>query len=192
MRRQAVLEIEDADQLGLLQQRQAKQRPYPFAAHVFIFLKHALSARIIEDHLALSADDFLKDPQGQFRRRHRRFEKTDPYAIATAPRFRLDLVLAAVRKNQEAAVGPGMLDGNHHQRLDQLLDHDLAGHGLRHADDGHEVEVLERRLDGREARLGDLWRGFRVASVELRDLAQRPPTAVIVPRLASVALRYSL
>src|SRR5260221_5911821 len=135
MRRQAVLEIEDADQIGLFQQRQAKQRPYPFAAHVFIFGKYALSAGIIEDHLALSADDLLKNQHGQFRWRHRRSEKMDPDAVATAPRFRLDLELAAVRKNQEATVGPSMLDRNSHQRLDQPLEDDLAGHGFRHLDD---------------------------------------------------------
>src|SRR6266403_5481823 len=106
MRRQAVLEIEDANQIGLFQQRQAKQRPYPFAAHVFILGKYALSAGIIENHLALSADDLLKDQQGQFRRRHRRFDKTDPDAIAAARRSRLDPVSAAVREEQEAAVGP--------------------------------------------------------------------------------------
>src|ERR1700756_6257 len=106
MRRQAVLEIEDADQLGLFQQRQAKKRPYPFAAHVFIFGKYALSAGIIEDHLALSADDLLQDQQGQFRWRHRRFDKTDPDAIATARRSRLDPVSAAVRKEQGAAGRP--------------------------------------------------------------------------------------
>jgi hypothetical protein len=42
----------------------------------------------------------------------------DPDTIATAPRDRLDPVFAAVRENQEAAVGPGMLDRNSHQRLD--------------------------------------------------------------------------
>src|ERR1700751_1448022 len=122
MRRQAVFEIQHADQLGLFQQRQAKKRPYPFAAHVFIFGKYALSAGIIEDHLALSADDLLKDQQGQFRWCQRRSEKMHPDAIAMAPRFRLDLELVAVRKNQEAAVGPGMLEGKHAQRLDQLLE----------------------------------------------------------------------
>src|ERR1700738_3527109 len=102
MRRQAVLKIEDADQISLFQQRQAKQRPYPFAAHVFVFGKHALSAGIIENHLALSADDLLKDQQGQFRRSRRRLDKTDPDAIATAPRSGLDPVPAAARKEQEA------------------------------------------------------------------------------------------
>src|SRR5260370_17612113 len=127
MRRQAVFEIQYADQLGLLQTRHAKKRPCLFAAYVFIFGKRVLPAGIIEDHLALSADDLLKNPHGQFRWRHRRSEKTDPDAIATAPRFRLDLVLAAVRKNQEAAVGPRMLDGNNHHRPDPLLQAHLPG-----------------------------------------------------------------
>jgi hypothetical protein len=42
----------------------------------------------------------------------------NPDTIATAPRDRLDSVFAAVRENQEAKVGPGMLDRNSHQRLD--------------------------------------------------------------------------
>src|SRR6266496_5199143 len=118
MRRQAVFEIQYADQLGLFQQRQAKKRPCLFAAYVFILGERVLLARVTQNHLALSVDDLLKDQHGQFRWRHRRSEKTDPDAIATAPRFRLNLVLAAVRENQEAAVGPGMLDRNSHQRLD--------------------------------------------------------------------------
>src|SRR6266699_4810278 len=147
MRRQAVFEIEDADQLGLFQQRQAKKRPCLLAAYVFISGKRVTPARVIQDHLALSADDLLKDPHGQLRRRHRRSEKTDPDAIATARRSRLDPVSAAARKNQEAAVGPGMLDGNHHQRLDQLLEHDFAGHSLRHLDNRGEIELLSARLN---------------------------------------------
>src|SRR5882724_3083386 len=186
MRRQTVLEIEDADQLGLFQQRQAKQRPYPFAAQVFIFGKHALSAGVIEDHLALRADDLLKDQQGQFRRRHRRFDKTDPDAIATARRSRLDPVLAAARKEQEAAVGPGMLNGYHHQRLDQLLEHDLAGHGLRHLDDRGEIKLLDQRLDGRLQDQRCLLSDSGVALVELCDLCLGAPAGVAVAGLVQI------
>src|SRR3981189_533367 len=107
MRRQAVFEIEDADQLGLFQQRQAKKRPCLLAAYVFISGKRVTPARVIQDHLALSADDLLKDPHGQLRRRHRRSEKTDPDAIATAPPSLLRSTLAAVRKNQQRAAPPG-------------------------------------------------------------------------------------
>src|SRR5882757_8060069 len=102
MRRQAVFEIEDADQLGLFQQRQAKQRSNPLAAHVFIFGKHALFSGVIENNLTLSANDLLKNQQGQFRRRHRRFDKTDPDTIATARRSRLDSVSAVARKEQRS------------------------------------------------------------------------------------------
>src|SRR6266852_7787024 len=186
MRRQAVFEIQDADQLGLFQQRQAKKRPWLFAAYVFISGKRVLPAGIIQDHLALSADDLLKDQHGQFRWRHRRSEKTDPDAIATAPRFRLDLVLAAVRKNQEAAVGPGMLDGNNHQRLDQLLDDDLAGHGLRRLDDRGEIELLDRRLDGRLRGRWRLLSDSGVALVELCDLSQGSPAGVAVAGLVQI------
>src|ERR1700704_3765065 len=179
-----------ADQLGLFQQRQAKKRPYPFAAHVFIFGKHALSAGIIEDHLALSADNLIKDQQGQFRRRHRRFDKTDPDAIATARRSRLDPVSAVARKEQEAAVGPGMLDGNHHQRLDQLLEHDLAGHGLRHLDDRGEIELFDRRLDGWLLDQGYLLSDSGVALVELRDLCLGAPAGVAVAGLVQIDIGH--
>jgi hypothetical protein len=53
------------------------------------------------------------------------------------------------QSHHEAAVSPGMLDGNHHQRLDQRLEHDFAGYSLRHLDDRGEIELLDRRLDGR-------------------------------------------
>ncbi len=50
--------------------------------------------------------------------------------------------------------------------------------------------MLERGFNRREVRLGDLWRDLGMAQVELGDLGQRAPAAVIVPRLASVAPGY--
>src|SRR5258707_1033517 len=107
-------------------------------------------------------------------------------AIATARRSRLDPVLAAARKEQEAAVGPGMLDGNYHQRLDQLLQHDLAGHGLRHLDDCGEIELFDRRLDGRLQDQRCLLSDSGVTLVELCDLCLGAPAGVAVAGLVQI------
>ena len=83
-----------------------------------------------------------------------------------------------------------MLDRNGHQRLDQPVEQELTCHRLRHADHGREVKVFERRFDGRQMSLGNRWCDFGMAQVEQGDLCQRAPAAVVVARLATIALGY--
>ena len=50
-------------------------------------------------------------------------------------------------KNQQPALGACVLDRRAHQRVDQLLQHDLARDSLRDLDHGREIEVFDRRPD---------------------------------------------
>ena len=60
---------------------------------------------------------------------------------------------------------------------------------LRHLDDGGEIELLDRRLDGRFWRRWRLLRDARVALVELGDLGQRSPAGVATAGLRKVDVR---
>jgi len=42
-------------------------------------------------------------------------------------------------------MGTSLLRGRAHEGVDQLLQNDLAGDGLRHLDDGREIEVFNQR-----------------------------------------------
>ena len=67
--------------------------------------------------------------------------------VAVGRGFRLDPRLSPARKDQQAALGARLLDRGAHERVEQFLQHDLAGDGLRHLDHGREVEVFDRRPD---------------------------------------------
>ena len=67
--------------------------------------------------------------------------------VAAGRGFRRDPRLRAARKNQQAALGACLLDRGAHERVEQLLQDDLARDGLRHLDHGREVEVFDRRPD---------------------------------------------
>ena len=82
---------------------------------------------------------------------------------AAVLRLGFDPQVVAARKDQKAAVSASMLDRDGHQGLDQPVEQEFARHRLRHADYGREVEVLERGFNGREVRLGDLWRDLGMA-----------------------------
>ena len=53
--------------------------------------------------------------------------------------FRLDPLLGAALENQQPAFRAGVLDCDHHQRLDQVLEDDLARDGLACSDDRGDV-----------------------------------------------------
>src|SRR5450631_2360962 len=108
MRRQAVLQIQDTDKLGLFHQWQAKKRPRLLAANVVVLGKRVLAASVTEDYRALRSDDLLEDRLRQFRARRRCSEKADLDAIPIAACVGLNPVFTAIREDQEAAVGPGM------------------------------------------------------------------------------------
>jgi hypothetical protein len=80
-----------------------------------------------------------------------------------------------------------MLDGNHHQGLHELPQHDLAGYGLRSLDHRPEVELLKGRANrgggrGRRSFLVQV----RVVLIELPYLAERTPTEIAIAGVSKI------
>src|SRR6267142_1756430 len=102
-------------------------------------------------------------------------------------RFRLDRKLATARQDEQPAVCAGMLDGGAQQRVDQLLEHDLARSRLRDLEDRREVQMLDGRPDG-ALRIGrQLLRaemGMKV--IELPHLTVGTPAQIAVPCLPQI------
>ena len=69
------------------------------------------------------------------------------HRIAAGRGFRRDPLLSPSRKNQQASLGTRVLDRCAHERVEQLLQHDLARDCLRDLDHGREVEMFDRRRD---------------------------------------------
>src|SRR6266567_1419555 len=86
-----------------------------------------------------------------------------------------------------------MLDGGAQQRVDQLLEDDLAGNRLRDLEDRREVEMPDGRADG-ASRVGS-WLDraeVRMELVELPHLAVGAPEQVPVPGLPKIEMREPL
>ena len=56
-------------------------------------------------------------------------------------------MLITSRKNQQTSLGAGVLDCRAHERIDQLLQDDLARYRFRDLDHGPEVKVFHRLRD---------------------------------------------
>src|SRR5262244_2084443 len=83
-----------------------------------------------------------------------------------------------------------MFDGRAQQRVDLLLEHDLARDRLRDLEDGCEIEVLDRRPDGggrnrREDFLPKPW----VLLVELPHFSVGSPTNIALASVPQVRIR---
>ena len=102
---------------------------------------------VIQHHTLLRADDEVEHRLREFRWRHDRLSEEHLDRIATGGGYRLDSQFVAARQDQEAAVSAGVFERNHHECLDQLLEHDLAKHRLRRFDHCGEVQVLDGRPD---------------------------------------------
>src|SRR4051812_4229853 len=82
-----------------------------------------------------------------------------------------------------------MLDRDSHQRLDQLFQHHLTGHGLRYLDHGSQIQLVDGRLDrARGTGEGLLVLYRRVRLLELSHLPSGSPTQVAVPGLPQVGV----
>ena len=89
--------------------------------------------------------------------------------VAAGRGFRRDPRLRPSRKDQQSALGASVLDRGAHERVDQLLQHDLARHGLRHFDHRREVQMLDRRAD--RARRPRYWLFLPEVRIELARVA---------------------
>ena len=107
--------------------------------------------------------------------------------VADACGFRFDPQFVAARNDQQASVAAGVLERNHHERVDQFLQVDFAGHRLRHFHDGGELQLLDRRPD----RSVGLWRlrllpQIGMGLVQMADLAVGAPAQIAGPRVPKV------
>ena len=90
-----------------------------------------------------------------------------------------------VGQDEERAGGAGVLDGDHHQPLDEPGQHDLARHGLRHVDHRGQIQVLQGRADGLHLRR---LLARAVAGIEAAQRPEGAPALVGAPRLQQVRL----
>ena len=84
-----VLEVEHADQLGLLDQRQAEDRPDAPGSDVFVRRERLFPGGVIRNHRLLGPDDILQYRQREFRGRHERLSEVDLNRLEAGRRFRL-------------------------------------------------------------------------------------------------------
>ena len=75
-------------------------------------------------------------------------------------------------------VGAGVLDGDAHQRVDQFLEHDLAGDRLRNLDHGRQIEVFDRRAIVLIGPTSGFRPQLRMEPIELPYLALGAPAQV--------------
>src|SRR5260221_7557716 len=121
--------------------------------------------------------------------RHCRLSLRDLYPAAAGRRLRLDPQLVAAEKDQQAPLGPRMLDRDPHERLDELAEFDLARNHLRGLDYRPDVQLPDGRADRRDRRRPSRFLAQpRVALVELPQLAERAPAVVAVPRVAEIGV----
>ena len=147
VRRQGVFEIEHAGEPGLVEQRYAEDGPGVLRAHVRIGGKRVRGRGIVEQHAVPRADDILDDGLGQRRRGHGLVCQTHDDGVAAGRGFRRDAQLVAARQDQQPPLSTGVLNRRTHERVEQFLEDDLAGHGLRDFEHGREVQVFDRCPD---------------------------------------------
>ena len=86
-----------------------------------------------------------------------------------------------------------MLDHDHHEGFDQVLEENLARHGLRSLDHHLDVQLRDGCADrGSAGGCGSFVRQMRVALVELLDLAVRAPLEIAVSGAPQIDVRNFL
>jgi hypothetical protein len=86
----------------------------------------------------------MKQGFGKLGGRHRRLSQRDFNPVAASRRLRFDPRLVTAEKDEQAPLGPRMLNRDPQEHLDELADLDLARHGLRGLD--HRPDLHLRRL----------------------------------------------
>ena len=78
----------------------------------------------------MSSDYVAKEGLGQLGGSHQCLPQLNLNLVVATPRFHLDPMFFASPQDQDASLGPGVLDCDYHERLDQLLQDYLARHCL--------------------------------------------------------------
>ena len=102
--------------------------------------------------------------------------------VADACGFRFDPELVAARNNQQTSIAAGVLERDHHERVDQLLQIDFARHRLRHLHYGGEFQLLDRCPDRSVGlRRRRLLSQMGMCLIKVADLAVGAPAHIAGP-----------
>ena len=93
----------------------------------------------MQQHAFLGPQGIAKNRLRQIRGGYRRLSQIDFDLSAAGSGFSFDSILITSWQNQQTSFGAGMLDCRAHERINQLLQHDLTRHSLRDLDDGREI-----------------------------------------------------
>src|SRR4051794_812132 len=85
---------------------------------------------VIDDHALAGSHHGLKQSLGKTQRRLRLRSQHHLDRIRAGCSLRLDLQLVVAEKSKYPASGTGMFERDGHQRLDQVVEDDLARNGL--------------------------------------------------------------
>ena len=187
--RQVVLEVEHADQLGLLHQGQAEDGPGALLAEVLIRRERVRGRGVIQDHALSRPDHGVEEGFGQLGRCHRFLSERDLDRLPVGPGLRFDPRRVAPEEDEQAALGAGLFERERHQGLDEPVEDDLTGDGLRGLDHRADVQVLDGGAEqGGGRRRGGVLAELRVGLLELPDLAQGAPAEITVPCVPQIGL----
>ena len=188
-----VLEIQDADQLPLFQEREAENGTAAVPTDVFVAREEIVGRGVVEDDAVPCSHDVPKDRFGKLRRRRRRLAEPHLDRVVVGRGFRLDAVPVAAGKDEKTSRRSGVLDGHRHQPVDQPIEHDFHGDCLRGFHDGGEIQQLDRRRRRRGSTgARRLLAQERVGLFELPHLRGRAPAKIAVPGVPKIGVRDRL
>src|ERR1700733_209390 len=140
----------------------------------------------------MRADDIADEGYGTHRPGERLFTQRDFDLIAGGVRLCVDQIVVFSRQYQHATIRAGVLERDRHQPLDQLRQHDLAGHGLGGFDDARDVELMDRGANARRGIVSLRSGKMRMKSIELPYLGVGAPAEIAGPRVAKIDVRDGL
>ena len=117
---------------------------------VGILGKSRLGGGVVENHALSGAQDIVEHRNRQHALGHGLIAQMHGHRVAVGRGLRFNPLLRASSKKQQSSLGASLLNRGAHERVDQLIQDDFAGDGLRHLDHGREVELF----DGRPNRAG--------------------------------------
>ena len=143
----------------------------------------------MEHHAFTCANHVVENGFGEISAGHFGMAKSNFDHATASLSFRLDPGLIAAKSDQRTALRSRMFDRDPHQGLDELVEDDLARHGLRGLDYCPDVEVRDRRADrsGRRGRSSVIVER-RVKLVNLSHLTMSTPTEIAVAGVSQIGV----
>jgi len=188
-----VLEIENSIEASLLHEGKTEYRSGVRARDVRIGREVVCDGGIVDRHALHRAHDVSQHRVGNIGGQRALVEPLHPDSGLRGRALRGDGKPFASWQEEQPALRTGVLDGNLHQSVDQRLEDDLAGHRLREAHDGREIEVFDRSTDGgRRMDRDSVVEEVRIRAAELVHFAICTPERVAVPRCAKIKLADGL